>query len=415
MRMNASARRLAGLAFGLILGLAGTAAAQMPSFERIERGRDLAAQGDCTGCHTLRGGPPFAGGVALQTPFGTLVAPNITPDRETGIGAWSEEEFLRSMHEGIAAGGKRLYPAMPYTAYTRMSERDVRDIWAYLRTVEPVRNAIEPNQLPFPFNIRAVMWVWNTLNFSPGRFRPDPNRSEQWNRGAYLVEGAGHCGTCHTPKTFLGADRSGEALRGAVLQGWYAPPITGNPWQGVGGWSAEEIVQYLRTGANRHAMASGPMAEVVENSTMHMKEEDLRAIAAYLREVPDPAAKPAPLASEDPRLRTGGAIYADTCSACHVSQGQGVTMLFPRLAGSAHVQAPDPTSLIRMVVEGSRPVATPSAPTAPAMPSLGWRLSDRQVADVLSYIRNSWGNAAPPVTPEQVRRTREGLRSAAGG
>ncbi|OHV84451.1 cytochrome c [Rhizobium sp. LCM 4573] len=387
---------------------AGLAFSQAPDLaDKIIRGRYQAILGDCAACHTAPGAKPLSGGLPLETPFGQLIPPNITPDKATGIGNWSEEDFHRAMKTGIGHDGKRLYPAMPYPAYTKMSDRDISNLWYYLRTVEPVFNPVEANQLPFPFNIRLSMFGWNMINFSGGEFKPDPNKSAEWNRGAYIVEGPGHCGTCHSPKTFLGADKNDQALQGGSLQGWYAPNITGNPHIGIGGWSDDELVHYLKTGANSHTIASGPMAEAITASTSLMTEGDLRAIATYLRSKEGgPTEKPQPIAASDPHMTAGAAIYHDTCSACHGGDGKGARQLFPALAGSSIVQQPSAETLARLVLNGSQAVHTPEARTTPSMPSLGWRLSDQQVADVLTYVRNSWGNAAPAVEASQIAKQR---------
>ena len=404
--------RFVGFAALAALTLCSTAAsgAELP-FDQIQAGRYQAVLGDCAGCHTLPGGAPFAGGVALATPFGKLVAPNITPDVETGVGGWSESDFRDAMKTGIGHNGVRLYPAMPYPAYTKMSDRDVGDLWAYLRSLQPVKNEIKSNLLPFPFNIRAVMIGWNWLNFTPGAFKADPNRSTEWNRGAYIVQGAGHCATCHSPKTALGANKASAFLGGAVLQDWLAPTITNAPRVGLGGWSVDDVTAYLKTGANRFDIASGPMAEVVTNSTAKMTDADLRAIAVYLKDLPGEANKAVPVAADDPGMKAGAAVYADNCSACHGLKGEGQPKLFPALAGSALIQQADATSLIRVVLAGSQAAGTQAAPTTPAMPSLGWRLNDAQVADVLTYVRNMWGNAATPVTPDAVGKLRKSLKS----
>jgi mono/diheme cytochrome c family protein len=382
------------------------------AFEKIERGRYLAVVGDCVSCHTAPGGAPFAGGATLETPFGVLVGPNITPDVATGVGAWSEEDFRRAMHEGTGKGGTRLYPAMPYPAYTKVTRDDVSAIWAYLRTLEPVHNEVQPNQLRFPFNVRRpATSTWDLINFRSGGFQPDPAKSEVWNRGAYLVEGLGHCGTCHTPKNITGGDRGSEALQGALLQDWYAPDLTEDRRTGIGSWSIEDIVRYLKTGANSYDIASGPMAEAVANSTSHMTDADLLAIATYLKDrAPRSGRAVTPLAAEDSRAVAGKAIYEDRCAACHSISGAGVPTLFPRLASAPLVQSTDPTSLIRVVLIGSRGVATSAAPTAPAMPAFGWNLDDAEIADVLTYVRNTWGNAASPVQPEDVTKLRGRLQ-----
>ena len=393
----------------IFVSLTGTAFAQdTQSFDRIERGRYLAVLGDCTGCHTAPGGKPFAGGLALQTPFGTLVAPNITPDPETGIGNMTNEEFLAALHEGRGHNGKRLYPAMPYPAYTKMTDDDVLAMRAYLATVAPVTNRVVSNQLPFPFNIRLSLVFWNGLEFTSGRYQPNPQKSAVWNRGAYIVQGAAHCGTCHTPKTLLGGDKNSAALTGATLQGWFAPDITNDPRKGIGGWSRDDLVQYLKTGANKWTLASGPMAEAVFHSTSRMSDEDILAIATYLKDSGEggASARPQPVAADNNAMRAGAAIYKDSCAACHKDSGEGEVNLFPRLAGSALVQSDDPTTLVRVVLHGTRAVSTSGAPTAPAMPAFDWRLGDAQVAAVLTYIRNNWGNAAGSVSASTVASQR---------
>jgi len=390
----------------------GVASAQdTQNFDRIERGRYLAVLSDCAACHTAPSGQPFAGGLALQTPFGKLVAPNITPDRETGIGNMTDDEFLATLHDGRGHNGRRLYPAMPYPAYTKMTDDDVLSMRAYFATVAPVSNKVISNQLPFPLNIRLAMVFWNALNFTPGRYVPNPQKSAEWNRGAYIVEGAAHCGTCHTPKTILGGDKNDGALAGATLQGWFAPNITPDAHKGIGGWSKDDLVQYLKTGTNDWTLASGPMAEAVNHSTSQMTDEDISAIATYLKDSSEggSASKPDPVAANDNVMRAGAAIYKDSCAACHRDAGTGEVHLFPRLAGSALVQSDDPTTLVRVVLQGTRAVSTPSTPTAPAMPAFDWRLSDAQAAAVLTYIRNSWGNAAGPVSTGAVASQRASL------
>ena len=396
----------------LFVSLTGAAFAQdTQSFDRIERGRYLAVLGDCAGCHSAPGGAPFAGGVALQTPFGTLVAPNITSDPDTGIGNMTNDEFLAILHEGRGHNGKRLYPAMPYPAYTKMTDDDVLAMRAYFATVAPVNNRVVSNQLPFPLNIRFAMVFWNALNFAPGRYQPDPQKSAAWNCGAYIVEGPAHCGTCHTPKTLLGGDKNAAALTGATLQGWFAPDITSDPRKGIGGWSRDDLVQYLKTGANKWTLASGPMAEAVSHSTSRMSDEDILAIATYLKNSGEAgtSARPEPVAANDNAMRAGAAIYKDSCAACHKDSGEGEVNLFPRLAGSALVQSDDPTTLARVVLHGTRAVSTSGAPTAPAMPAFDWRLGDAQVAAVLTYIRNNWGNAAGSVSAGAVAGQRAAL------
>jgi len=385
--------------------------ADSQSFAQVERGRKLATLADCVGCHTAKGGKPYAGGLPVETPFGNLVSTNITPDPETGIGLWSDEEFDDAVRNGIRRDGAPLYPAMPYNYYTKMSRDDVKAIRAYLATVEPVHNPVEANQLPFPFNVRWSMHVWDWLNFTPGQFKPDPTKSAEWNRGAYLVNGPAHCGACHTAKNFLGADKSSQALQGGEVQTWYAPNITGDKARGVGAMSIEEIVALLKTGHNTVTGVSGPMADEVAFATAHYPDDDLKAIATYLKSVPgDGSPPPAAIAQSDPQMTAGKAIYHDVCSACHAIDGKGVPNLFPSLAKAPQVHAPDPTSTIRVVLRGTRSVATDAEPTAPAMPSFAWQLTDAQIAAVLTYVRNSWGGAAPAISAGDVGKQRDALK-----
>lgn len=398
---------LAGAAAAVLVSASGFAS---DLFDRITAGRYVAVLADCAACHTTPGGKPFAGGLPLDTPFGKLIPSNITPDLATGIGGWSYADFRGALKEGIGKGGKRLYPAMPYPAYSSMTEADIADLWAYFQKIEPVERRVVSNQLPFPFSIRSVMIGWNMLNFSPKTFVPDASKSPEWNRGAYIVNGPAHCGTCHTPKSLTGADKPDQFLRSGNLQSWVAPDISNDGHRGIGSWSSEDLVAYLRTGANRFDIASGPMAEVITNSTQSWTDADLTAVAAYLKDVKGSGtAAPAPLAASDPMMVAGKAVFLDRCSACHVSSGEGQPSLFPKLAKAPVVNGDDPTSLIRVVLEGSQAVGTAARPTTPAMPSFGWNLGDAEVASVLSYVRNSWGNAAPAVTPAQVRDIRAKL------
>ncbi len=401
------------LACALLLAVTLQARAQDPdkqSFEMIEHGRYMAAAADCAACHTAPGGKPYAGGGALETPFGVLLSPNITPDQQTGIGGWTDEEFAQAVQNGIGHDGIHLYPAMPYVYYAKLTRADVLAIRAYLDTLQPVRNRVITNQLPFPFNQRESMAAWNALYFRPGQFNPDPAQSPEWNRGAYLVEGAGHCGLCHTPKNAMGADESGRVMQGTVLESWYAPNLTSSARLGLGDWSIDDIMLYLKTGSNRFGIASGPMADAVSHSTSHLSDADLRAMAMYLKSLPPSHDKtPSPISAQDPLMRQGQTIYANQCSACHTPQGRGIVGLFPHLSESASAQQDQATSLIRVVLEGSRAVATAAHPTGPAMPSFAWKLSDADISAVVTYIRNAWGNAASRVSPGDVGSLRRVL------
>jgi mono/diheme cytochrome c family protein len=392
-------RRRSGLLFAAALLFA------TPAIASVEVGKYQAVLGDCAGCH----GKDLAGGVTLMTPFGKLVTPNITPDKNTGIGSWSAEDFRQAMKEGVAPGGKLLYPAMPYVNYARMHDGDVAALWDYLRTVKPVRNTIIVNQLRFPFNLRFLMRGWNILFFRPAPHADNPDKSAVWNRGAYLITGPTHCGACHSPKNFFGADKS-LVLSGASLQGWFAPDLTGDAKAGLGGWSADDIVQYLATGRNVHSIASGPMAEAVENSTSKMANGDLKAIAVYLKDMPPSAGNGGGASGIETQMKSGVALYDVNCAACHGRDGKG-SVIFPPLAGSAVVNQASAETLARVVLAGTKGAATAKAPTGQAMPSFAWKLSDAQVADILTYVRNNWGNAAPAMSSDAVGKIRVSLHS----
>jgi mono/diheme cytochrome c family protein len=397
---------LAVLLSAATLGHAHASSSSPQEFTQIDRGRYLSILSDCGGCHTAKGDRPFAGGRPIETPFGNIVSPNITPNLDMGIGAWTDDQFDAAVRRGLGRDGTHLYPAMPYNAYTRMSRDDVLAIRAYLNSVEPVRKSREPNTLSFPFNVRTLMAVWNRLYFSAGEFMPDPTKSAEWNRGKFIVDGPAHCGGCHTPKTMLGGDRADQYLQGANLQGWSAPDITNNRRTGLGGWAVEDISLYLKTGHNRLTAATGPMAEAVELSTSMLSAADTMSIAAYLKTLPGKVDKNAPTAVEANMMVVGNAIYRDQCSACHGIAGEGVPHLFPSLSKSAMLRSDDPTTVIRMVLRGARSVGTDAEPTAPGMPSYGYLLNDRQVAAVLNYVRNSWGAAALPIEAKDVTRVR---------
>jgi mono/diheme cytochrome c family protein len=403
MRERAHIGRTALVAALLMVPAAG-ARADKQDFSQIDRGRYLTIAGDCGACH----GKTFAGGRPIETPFGTLLAPNITPDAETGIGAWSDEEFINAVTKGIGRAGTRLYPAMPYTYMTKTTREDVLAIRAYLNTVPAVRNPVRSNQLSFPFNIRLGLAAWDKLYFTPGTFRPNPNKSGEWNRGAYLAEGLMHCGLCHTPKNFAGGDHTSRPLQGYAVQGWFAPDITSDPRRGIGSWPIEEIATYLKTGHNQTQAASGPMAEMVMDSSSKMSDADLRAIAVYLKDQPAGSQQVAS-APDRGAMKSGGQIFVDQCAACHRQDARGIPGMFPTIAGSPTVQSTDPASLLRVVLRGARSAATDAAPTGPAMPAFGWLLSDQEVAAVVTYIRNAWGNSAPPVSAADVAKARRAL------
>jgi mono/diheme cytochrome c family protein len=410
MRKTTNARLLAAVVAFVAVGANYSARAgdsDPQAFTQIERGRYLAVASDCVSCHTVpNSNQPFAGGRAIETPFGNIFAPNITPDPETGIGAWSDDEFDAAVRKGIGRNGSPLYPAMPYNAFTKMSRTDVQAIRAYLNTVTAVHNPRTATALPFPFNIRAAMRVWNALYFKEGEYTFDAQKSSEWNRGAFLVDGPAHCGACHTPKSALGGDKLSQYLQGSYLQGWSAPDITNSSRLGLGRWSADDIVAFLKTGHNRITAATGPMAEAVHLSTSQMTDGDVKAIATYLKSLPGGEDNVKPLSQDNPAMTAGAAIYRDQCSACHALDGRGVAKLFPSIADSSMVRSTDPTTAIRIVLRGARSIGTASEPTAPGMPSYGRQLDDSQVAAVLTYMRNMWGGAAPAVPEKDVTRVR---------
>src|SRR5216684_2593829 len=377
-----------------------------PSAETLARGKALTIAGDCAGCHTADQARPLAGGKRIDTPFGAIYSPNLTPDRETGLGAWSDEQFYRALRNGVAPDGSRYYPAFPYPNFTKMIRDDLLAIRAYLATLMPVHNSPPPPEMRWPLNYRVVMRLWNFLFFRPGIFEPDQQKSTEWNRGGYLVTGAAHCGACHTPKNLFGADRGGRAFGGGLVQGWFAPRLDGAERSGLKSWSAGDIVEYLQSGRNARSHAGGLMAEVVANSTSKMSDADIRAIAVYLKDLPagksDPVVTPPPQAE----MAAGQAVYVHACVACHEADGSGSPRIYPPLPGNANLQSADPSSTLRIILDGAQTITTPRAPNPGSMPAYAKQLSDQEIADVTNYIRNSWGNAAPVVTPSQVKKAR---------
>jgi mono/diheme cytochrome c family protein len=403
---------LAGVASCLALcsAIATAALAAEPSPELIAYGKTLVEAGDCAGCHTADAAKPFAGGKRIETPFGAIYAPNLTPDRETGIGAWTDANFTRALRFGIAPDGSNYYPAFPYPYFTRMTKDDTLAIRAYLGTLAPVANRNKPPELRWPFGYRGLMRIWNAMFFKPGLFEPDQSQSAAWNRGGYLVTGLGHCGACHTPKNYFGADKQAQALSGGEVDGWYAPRLDGAARTGLKSWNVEDITEYLQSGRNAKSHASGLMAEVVVGSTSKMSDADVRAIAVYLKSLP-PARRETRetivTPPEEAEMKAGQAVYARLCIACHEADGSGAPRIYPPLPGNALLQSVNPSSTLRIILDGARTVTTPRAPNTGEMPAYAKQLSDEQIAAVTNYIRNSWGNAAPLVTPAQVAKARK--------
>lgn len=403
---------LAGAALVAVgAGVGAGAGAQDFSWSEIERGRYMAIVANCVSCHTDFDGDglPWTGGREMQTPFGVIITPNITPDEETGIGLWSADDFWRAMHEGRRRDGSPMYPAFPYTHFTRMPREDVDALYTYLRTLPPVEADHTPEEeLLLPLQLRTAIMGWNLLHFDQGVFVPDPQQSDEWNRGAYLVTGPAHCGACHSGRNLLGGEQEDEFLRGEVLENWHAPNIRGGEYGGIAHWSREDIIAFLGEGRNRHTGAMQRMGEVVEYSTQHMTQEDLGAIATYLMSLDD-----APRQQHNPPdeavMNAGAAIYFDNCAACHHADGSGEPYMFARLNGSNKVQADDPTTVLRIILEGAQAIPTQAHPGPLAMPAFGWKLSDTEIADLVSYLRNAWDNTGTAVTASDVAAMRDTL------
>jgi mono/diheme cytochrome c family protein len=379
-----------------------------PNAAQLRRGQYLVAAGDCMSCHVRDGGEPLAGGLGLKTPFGVIYSANITSDPQTGIGGWTPDQFYRAMHDGIGARGEYLYPAFPYPWFRLASREDDDAILAFLKSTPPVHYAPPANDLPFPLNFRVMVRGWNLLFLNTSVFKPDSAQSGEWNRGAYLVNGLGHCGGCHTPLNALGAPKSSQNLHGARLDNWVAPDLTGNDRTGLGGWSIEDIVEYLGTGRSAHAGAAGAMAEVITYSTALLSDPDRHAIAVYLKS--QTATQAVSAAQPDAAaMRRGAAIYSDACASCHLEDGVGQSRLFPPLGHDAMLQQADPTGLVHLILAGGRIGTSASRPTPLTMPSFAWKLSDAEIADVATYLRNSWGNQAAAVSTTEVRDLRQHL------
>jgi mono/diheme cytochrome c family protein len=379
-----------------------------PNSAQLRRGQYLVAAGDCMSCHLRSGGEPLAGGLGLKTPFGVIYSPNISSDKETGIGSWTPDQFYRAMHDGIDDEGKNLYPAFPYPWFRLVSREDDDAILAFLKSTPAVKYTPPKNELPFPLNFRSSVKGWNLLYLKSHDFQPDASQSAEWNRGAYLVNGLGHCGGCHTPKNSLGADKSKLELHGATLDSWVAPDLTANDRTGLGAWSTDDIAEYLRNGRNAHAGAGGDMADVITYSTSLLSDQDRHAIAVYLKS----QAASASLANVQPdpgAMRRGAAIYSDACASCHLENGVGQPQYFPPLGPNAMLQQADPMGLEHLILAGGRIGTSPTRPSPLSMPSFAWKLDDQEVADVSTFIRNSWGNQAAAVSVSEVRTARKKL------
>jgi mono/diheme cytochrome c family protein len=409
---------LLGAAFGAVSCSrqeppAAPAATNEAKFETITRGKYLAAAGDCYACHTVRGGEAYAGGLEMPTPFGRLYTPNITPDPETGIGKWSADDFWRAMHEGKSKDGSFLYPGMPFNNYTLVTREDSDAIYAYFMSLKPVQQKNRPHEMGFPYNQRELLAGWRTLYFKQGVYKEDPKQSKEWNRGAYLVDGLGHCNACHATRNMLGAVTKDDISGGLIpLQNWYAPSLTSSRETGLGDWEIKEIVDLLRTGVSARGAVFGPMAAVVQHSLQELSLSDLTAMATYLKAQSEKKASTPLLHTGPPEgltaamMKTGAQVYKDRCASCHQDDGRGVPRIYPPLANNEAIAMRNPVNAIRIVLNGGFPPSTEGNPRPYGMPPFYQDLNDEQVAAVVTYIRQSWGNSAPPTWPVEVERSR---------
>jgi len=388
----------------------------------IEAGRKVAVVGDCIACHTAAGGKPFAGGLPMETPIGSIYSTNITPDPVTGIGGYTYEEFAAALRRGVAKDGHRLYPAMPYPSYARIDEADMRALYAYfMEGVDAVDQPNRASDIPWPLSIRWPLALWSNIFVTTSGFAPVESRDAQWNRGGYLVEGLGHCGSCHTPRGIafqeraLSSTEGPQFLAGGVIDGWFAKSLRSDSGTGLGDWSEDDIVQFLKTGRTHRTAAFGGMTEVVTHSTQFMQEDDLRAMALYLRSLPPAEVSIQAIKTGDDTFATlrkgdytrpGSALYAEFCQDCHRADGMGFPRIYPALARNSAVLPDNPASVIRVALAGGRMPVTEANPSAFAMPGFS-RLGDAELAGILTFIRNSWGNTASPVEEKEIARLRK--------
>jgi mono/diheme cytochrome c family protein len=386
----------------------------------VRRGEYLTRAADCEACHTAQGGKPFAGGLPFKLPMiGTLYSTNITPDEATGIGSWTDAEFVKALHEGIGKGGKHLYPAFPYASYALMTDADILAIRAFLRTLKPVNAAPPPNDVAFPFNQRYLMAFWNVLFKPAHRYRPNKDQPADWNRGAYLVEALGHCGDCHTPRNLLFGLNEKRKFAGAIIQGWKAYNITPDHDWGIGSWSDEQLEGYLSAGhAEGRGSAGGPMSEVVDNSLRHLTKPDIKAIATYLKSVPangdggDVAAAPTPIAarevSEHPaspqESGPGLHVFEGACIGCHQFDGRGAVSHYATLVGGRTANDPAGTNATQALVAGTH---LRMAETAGFMPHFAGGYSDLEIAQVVNYLTGRFGARASTLTPGEIAKRRQ--------
>jgi mono/diheme cytochrome c family protein len=385
-----------------------------------DKGEYLARAGDCVACHTVPGGKAFAGGLKMGTPLGAIYSTNITPDPDTGIGQYSFEDFERAVRRGVAKDGHRLYPAMPYPSYAKITDDDMHALYTFfMKEVPPVKEANKPSEIHGVLSWRWPLAIWNVLFTTSGAYKPNPDHDAAWNRGAYLVEGLGHCGACHTPRGWAFQEKALDASSGAYLQGaeldaWSAPNLRGDVRTGLGSWSQEELATFLKDGHNMKGVAFGSMLDVVNNSTPYLTDADVSAMAAYLKSLPATAQQAAyvyddattkSLQSAKPQ-ETGAAIYLGSCVSCHGIDGKGQAPFMPPLAGNPVVLDSNPSSLINLVLNGAEPLIIKGAPDSYRMPQYRVQLTDDEIASVLSFVRGAWGNGASAVTSGRVKALR---------
>jgi len=379
-----------------------------------QRGAYLARVGNCMGCHTTRGGKPYSGGRKMRTPFGVFVTPNITPDDDTGIGQWDKEDFWQAMHHGKSKDGRYLYPVFPYIEYTKVTRQDSDMIFAYMHSLSPVAQNNPPHKIDSPYDNQWLLRLWRTWYFTEGVYEPDSSKSEEWNRGAYLVQGLGHCSACHTSRNVWGASQDGELAGGEIMGTyWYAPSLISPLEAGVGDWPVEDIVELLSTGITSHAVTSGPMATIVRQSLQHLSADDMRAMAVYLqsiseKEIDVKKTKKVPAMPEAVRqyLSKGELIYEKHCQDCHGVSGQGMPNIYPPLAGNRSVTMASSLNTIRSVLYGGYPPSTTGNLRPYGMPPYQHIIYDIEIAQVVSYIRNAWGNIGSLVSPFDVDQSR---------
>ena len=379
-----------------------------------QRGAYLARVGNCMGCHTTRGGKPYAGGRKMRTPFGVFVTPNITPDDDTGIGQWDKEDFWQAMHHGKSKDGRYLYPVFPYIEYTKVTRQDSDMIFAYMHSLSPVAQNNPPHKIDPPYDNQWLLRLWRTWYFTEGVYEPDSSKSEEWNRGAYLVQGLGHCSACHTSRNVWGASQDGELAGGEIMGTyWYAPSLISPLEAGMGDWPVEDIVELLSTGITSHAVTSGSMATIVRQSLQHLSADDMRAMAVYLqsiseKEIDVKKTKKVPAMPEAVRqyLSKGELIYEKHCQDCHGVSGQGVPNIYPPLAGNRSVTMASSLNTIRSVLYGGYPPSTTGNLRPYGMPPYQHIIYDIEIAQVVSYIRNAWGNIGSLVSPFDVDQSR---------